>query len=100
MNDRGMKKYRPFNSVVPNKELLREERIVIPELCEDTIKTFEEILKKSLYNSSNIKVKYLYNNKICELIDTVIKLDSITKNIYFKHGKIINFRQLITLTNI
>ena len=36
MNDRGMKKWRPFNAVAPSKEFLkRESNIEIPSLSKD-----------------------------------------------------------------
>lgn len=94
MNDRGMKKWRPFNAVVPNRELLKKESsISIPLLSKDEISEFEEILKDSLYTHSKIKCFYIENGKEFFLEDYVLKLDPVKKNIYFKN-KTLNFRQI------
>lgn len=95
MKDRKMVKWRPFNSVVPSSELLKkEECIERPNLSKDEITEYEEKLKFSLYNSSIITIVYFNKNKISEITDQVIKIDSLTQNIYFKDGTIINFRQI------
>ena len=97
MNDRDFKKWRPFNSVVPSKELLkRDKQLDIPILSKDEISDFEEKLKQSLYLKSSITVTYMENNKVRELRDYVIKIDVLKKNIYFKN-KVINFRQIINI---
>lgn len=95
MKDRKMIKWRPFNSVVPSNELLKkEENIKRPNLSKDEIMEYEEILKFSLYNALQITVVYFNANKISEIKSKVIKIDSLTQNIYFKDGTIINFRQI------
>jgi len=97
VNDRDFKKWRPFNSVVPSKELLkRDKQLDIPILSKDEISDFEEKLKQSLYLKSSITVTYMENNKVRELRDYVIKIDVLKKNIYFKN-KVINFRQIINI---
>lgn len=95
MKDRGMLKWKPFNSVVPSKNLFTNcENIQKPNLTSEEAYEYEELLKYSLYNHSKIKIIYLENEKKCELTSTVKKLDPIHKNIYFTNGKIINFRQI------
>lgn len=50
MNDRGMIKWRPFNSVVPSKELLRKDvQIDKPSLSSDEVSDLEEKVKNSFY---------------------------------------------------
>ena len=94
MNDRGMKKWRPFNAVAPGKELLKREiQIEPPSLSKDEESEYEELLTNSLYTHSKIEITYYEDNQIKVITDHVIKLDSIKKNIYLKN-KTINFRQI------
>lgn len=94
MNDRGMKKWRPFNSVVPTKVLLeRDESLPLPILSEDEIKEIEEILKSSMYTHSKVKIFFIENGQKKEILDYVMSFDSISKNIILKSRKI-NFRQI------
>ena len=94
MKDRGMLKWRPFNSVVPNRELLSEDKIPDkPALSKDELEEYEEILKWSFYTGSNIEITYLEKNKVKSIVDVVLKIDSIKKNIYL-NNKILNFRQI------
>lgn len=94
MKNRDEIKWKPFNSVVPASYLLKnDESVVRPNLSTDEINEYEEILKKSLYLSSPITIKYIENNKIMEITDYVIKLDPLKKNIYLSQ-KTINFRQI------
>jgi len=94
MNDRGMKKWRPFNAVVPSSELLRkEENIPLPTLSKDEKEEFEEILKDSMYTHSKVKIFFIENNKEIIIDDVVIGLDPIKKDIILKERKI-NFRQI------
>lgn len=97
MNDRDFKKWKPFNSVVPARELLRKnDTLEIPILSKDELDDFEEKLKTSLYLKSKIELTYIENNKLCTINDYVIKLDPLKKNIYFK-SKTINFRQICNI---
>lgn len=93
--DRGMKKWKPFNSVVPTSYLLKSNDLVkIPNLSKDQIEEYEELIKDSLYNSSKITILYLDKNSISEITDRVIKIDSITKSIILSNKLKINFRQI------
>ena len=94
MNDRGMKKWRPFNAVVPAKVLLeKDESIPLPELSEDEIGYYEDILISSLYTHSPIKIYFIENGKKKEVKDYVKSFDSISKNVILQSRKI-NFRQI------
>ena len=94
MSDRDFKKWKPFNSVVPARELLKKERSIdLPELTEEQLERFEEKLKSSMYLKSKLKIIYIENNEFKSIEDYVVKLDPLKKNIYFKNKKI-NFRQI------
>ena len=95
MNDRGMKKWRPFNAVAPSYELKkREVRIPLPSLLDDELLEYEEILKASLYTHTPVKITFIENDQVKELADYVIKLDPIKKDVILKTKKI-NFRQIV-----
>ncbi len=97
MKDRGMKKWRPFNSVATAAELLGSpEPVSLPSLSSYEIEECEEMLKSSLYTHSKVRVTYIENGKLCTLEDYVVSLDPIKKDIIFSHKKI-NFRQLVAV---
>jgi len=97
MQDRGMKKWRPFNAVVPGHELKKKETIIpLPDLLEDELIEFEEALKASLYTHTLIKITFIEDNTIKEITDYVIKLDPIRKDVILKKQKI-NFRQIVKI---
>ena len=95
MNDRGMKKWAPFNSVIPSSELfISDKPIPMPNLSEGEITYFEELLKESLYTGLRICIKYINRNKIFEEEKVVKKIDSVNLNIFFLDNTKINFRQI------
>lgn len=97
MNDRNFKKWKPFNSVVPTKALLKkDETIEVPIHSKDELEDFEEKLKMSLYLKSKIEITYIENNTYKTINDYVIKLDSLKKNVYLTN-KTINFRQICNI---
>lgn len=95
MNDRGMKKWRPFNAVVPATELLNlKENVPLPNLSSYEIEEYEELLKSSMYTHSKVKITYIENGKMKTIEDCVYTIEPIKKDIIF-HSKKINFRQII-----
>lgn len=89
-----MKKWKPFNAVVPNSTLIKkDESISLPTLSMEEIDEYEEILKVSFYTHTKIKCFYIEDGKRKILEDFVVKLDPIKKNVYFKN-KALNFRQI------
>ena len=97
MNDRNFKKWKPFNSVVPTKALLKNDTsIEVPSLSKDELEEFEEKLKMSLYLKTKLEITYIENNSYKTITDYVIKLDSLKKNVYLTH-KTINFRQICNI---
>lgn len=94
MIDRGMKKWKPFNSVVPSSELKNTDVLKEPSLSENEILYFEELLKQSLYTKIKLKITFLYNNKKLCKEKTVKRINNVNKNIYFTDNTYINFRQI------
>ncbi len=94
MRDRGMKKWKPFNAVVPSSYLKNQETLPVPSLSENEILECEELLKKSLYTKIKLKITFLYNNKKLCKEKTVKRINNVNKNIYFTDNSYINFRQI------
>lgn len=95
--NRDLKKWKPFNSVVPASELLKNVEVVEkPILSKDEIIEFEEKLKTSLYLKTQIKITYIDGNKIKEITDYVVSLDPLKKNVHLK-SRTINFRQICNI---
>lgn len=97
MNDRDFKKWKPFNSVVPSRELLKRPiHHNTPDFNEDIIEEFEEKIKTSYYLKSQINIYYLEKDKVNNITGIVVKIDLLKKNITID-DKTINFRQIIKI---
>lgn len=94
MKDRGMKKWRPFNSVTNAQELLsRPASDEFPNLSKDEIQDFEEILKSSMYTHTKVHISFIEDGSKKSIEDYVARLDPIKKDVILKTRKI-NFRQI------
>lgn len=97
MNDRNFKKWKPFNSVISTKSLLDKcDHLEVPVHSKDELEDFEEKLKMSLYLKSKIEITYIENNTYKTIVDYVVKLDPLKKNVYLTN-KTINFRQICNI---
>lgn len=92
-----MKKWKPFNAVVPSSVLKNStEKVSLPSLSDEEIEEFEELLKSSMYTHSKVKVTYIEDAKKKEIEDFVISIDPIKKDINMRSKKI-NFRQIVNV---
>ena len=104
MNDRGMKKWAPFDSLT-NSKLMKEEiskkkqYIPMPSLSSDQLQVIEQNIIEAFYNKNDIKIYYYVNGKILNKIVKIIKLDYIKKNILLNDNTTIYYKQ-ITNTKI
>jgi len=97
--DRGMIKWQPFNSVISNKQLVSEvlyekSKINMPTLSEEQRKNIEQRLVLAFYECEAIKICYYYQGKIYELNETIKKIDSTYRKIYF-NNKTLLFDQIV-----
>lgn len=97
--DRGMIKWQPFNSVISNKQLVSEvlyekSKINMPTLSEEQRKNIEQRLVLAFYECEAIKISYYYQGKIYELNETIKKIDSTYRKIYF-NNKTLLFDQIV-----
>lgn len=93
-------KWMPFNSVVDGNiiknELMEQRKVFIPpEFDEEVILNNEIKLKKALATKSTVNITYYVNNKTLNITNTIIKLDSIKKEIVLANHQTISFYQII-----
>ena len=99
--ERGIIKWRPFNSVINTKEMLNEcvnktNTITMPILSEDQITLLENKIIFSYYSKKIVTVKYYRNGKIYNITGIIKKIDSITHTINLNNTTIL-FKQIITI---
>lgn len=100
-DERGIIKWRPFDSVISGnkvvKELLKERsKIKRPILSEEQENNLEQKLVIAFYTNSEVKVAYFNNGKINNFQDQIKKIDSIYHKIYFCHHTLL-FEQIIEI---
>lgn len=105
MQDRGMIKWAPFNSVVNSRYLVSEiekekSKIVKPTLSEEQIEEIENNILESLINQTPLLFKIYQGGFIKEVDGTVIKIDTIKKKITLDNHKYLYFREIIGALNI
>ena len=105
MNDRGMIKWQPFDSVISSKSVIRKiltekEKISSPTLSSDQLVQLQERLLSSYYNQEQIKISYFYNGKIFTIIGLIKVINHSKKLIIFDNNKSIHFEQLIKIEQI
>ena len=86
--DRGIIKWRPFDSVISGKKMVKEilkerSKIKRPILSEEQRNILESKLIIAFYTNDTIRVSYFNNGKINNFEDQIKKIDSIYHKIYF-----------------
>lgn len=102
MINRGMVKWQPFDSLFPSKKTVdaiikerekKQKKILSIEQIEDV----EEKLKEAFYDHSPITVIYYKNENYFKKKGTIIKIDSVSKKIYFEDQSYLYFKQIIRI---
>ncbi len=99
---RGMIKWRPFNSLLNNKDIKEIEKnrlkITKPIIMEDRIIEINEILTNALNNNLNIKIKHYSINSLKITTGKIEKINIIEKyilinktRIYFKNIILVDY---------
>ena len=104
MQDRGMIKWAPFNSVINSKYLVFEiekekNKIVKPTLSEEQLEVIENNILESLINQTPLLFKIYQGGFIKELKGIVIKVDTVKKSILLDNHKNLYFREIIGALN-
>lgn len=105
MNDRGMIKWQPFDSVISSKRVIKKilaekEKISSPTLSVDQLTQLQEQLLNAYYNQEQIRLSYFYNGKIFIIIGLIKEINPSKKTIKFSNNKLIHFEQLIKIEQI
>lgn len=101
MNDRGMIKWQPFNSVINNKTILNsilkeKAKVKKPIISEEEIDELEHKLIEAYYMKSKIDITYYKNETLLHVKGTIKKIDQVYKMIYLENTKLL-FNQIITI---
>ena len=102
-NDRGIIKWLPFQSLVPNKEIIKkikEEKNIIekPLLSKEQQMDIENKLIEAFYEQINITLDYYLNGHIKTIKSKIINIDYVYKKITFEHNLILLFSQIIKIS--
>lgn len=102
MNDRGMVKWAPFNSVINGSEILKEInfekcKVTKPILSEEQIRELEEKIITA-YSGNILTSIYFYKNGHINIINgRITKLDSVNKIIIIDNKSKIYFNNIINI---
>lgn len=102
MNDRGMIKWQPFNSVVSNKEILttllkEKSKQSKPEMSEEEINIIEKQIINAYYMQSITNITYYKNGYLLKIKGKIKKIDKTYNLIYLENIKLL-FQQIINIT--
>ena len=99
--DRGMIKWAPFNSVIPNKEVIysvqkEKNKIKMPILSDEQKQNIERNLIEAFYEQKIINVEYFYDNNFFKKTGKIKKIDFTFHKIYFD-DKVLIFEQILRI---
>ncbi len=101
MNDRGIIKWMPFQSL-PQEEVLKKilkdkERITKPILSKEQQEELEKQLVEAFYEQTEITLTIYLSGFIKKITSQVIKLNSSDHTILLKNNKKILFQQILEI---
>ena len=104
MQDRGMIKWMPFNSVINSKFLVNsiekeKAKIAKPTLSDEQTHEIENNILESMINKIPLTFKIYQAGFVKEINATVINIDPVMKKIYLDNHKYLYFREIISAIN-
>lgn len=101
MNDRGMIKWQPFNSVINSKEIINslikeKRRITKPTISDDDKLILENQIIDAYYMQCKLKITYYKNGYLYRKEGKIKKIDQIYKIVYLNEEKLL-FNQIINV---
>lgn len=102
MIDRGIIKWRPFDSCYSSEEVIRDInkeklKIKMPILSEDQLNLIEEKIIDAFNLKTNINLEYFYDGMIKYEYGKIQNIYKNEKKIYLNH-KSIYFKQILKIT--
>lgn len=102
MNDRGMIKWAPFNSVINGNEVLssiteEKSKINKPTLSEEQINNLENKIIEAYSKNIQVELIYFKNGKNNKLSGQITKLDPINKKIILNYHTDVYFNNILDI---
>lgn len=103
--DRGIIKWRPFESLIPSKQilqnlLLEKKKITKPILSEEEIMNLESQIIEAYYNKEKIQITFYKNGLLKNIKGQIIKIDQVYKLVYLNNNLKLLFNQIIAIKTI
>ena len=103
MNDRGIIKWQPFDSVISSSEIAREvqkekNKITKPILSEEQKNIIENNILEAYHENISIKILYFKNNQLYKKNNKIIKIYPTNKKIIFDDYSYLYFNQIVNTT--
>ena len=100
--ERGIIKWRPFNSVINTKKMLEEESlnqhyIEMPELSEEQLYYIQNKIEFSYYSKIKVTINYFKNNHIFKITGQIKKIDNVNHLIKLNDNTTLFFNQIINI---
>lgn len=100
--DRGIIKWVPFESVVPNKLVIKsileeKKKVSKPTLSEEEETIIEEKIIDAYYSETIITIYYYKNGFIKNITSKIKKIDQIYKMIYLVNNTRLLFNQILDI---
>ena len=105
MPNRNAIKWAPFNSVINGSYIMNmivkeKSRIVKPDLSEEQINEFENLIKESLINKIPLEFTIYDNGYTKNIKGTVTKIDSSLNKIFLNYNNHIFFCEIMNIKKI
>lgn len=102
-SERGMIKWMPFNSVVPNKEVVNsvlkeKNKIDMPSLCEEQKDKIEKQILLKYYAKEKVYISYYFQGRIITTYEKIKKIDPVFHKIYLENH-ILLFDQIVKVNS-
>ena len=102
MNDRGMIKWQPFDSVYSSKELeqeilIKRGKISKPILSDEQKNNLETDLFHAYHENIPIKITFFQSNRLFKITKRIIKIILINQKIIFDDASYIYFDQIVNI---
>ena len=102
MNDRGMIKWQPFESLISSKEVInsilkKKNEVNKPILSSDQLEKLNELILESYYNQAKIVICYFKSNQIYKIRGTITGINSNMKIITLNNQIKLHISQILQI---
>ena len=102
INDRGMIKWQPFDSLTNTRKLkhelqLKKVKVEMPILSDDQLNVIEENIKEAYFNKNYVNIKYYLNGAILKKKAKIKSINYNSKYIRLSDNTLIYYKQIISV---